>query len=311
MSVPDEHDFVSVFRGTRAASLEFGLVLEAKNIPYQTIALGREWVLAVEPDLAEQAREELDHYAEERLVKRDRAPEIVPFDGAGAGAIGYAVVLLIVAYCAGANLFNADWFAIGALDASPPVSHQWWRALTALSLHAGPEHLFGNLLFGIAAGGLCSRLLGPGIAWLSILLAGACANLIELGVAPMDHRAVGASTAVFAALGLLAGYASRQRLSLRERWLYRWAPLIAGASLLALLGSGPGTGPDTNPNVGAEHIDVLGHLLGFLVGAVAGWMHAQFQMPRNRQVSLQIGTGALAVLLLGGAWVLALRVGAA
>ncbi len=225
----------------------------------------------------------------------------MPFEGAGLGAIGYVFVLLIVAYCAGASLFNTDWFSIGALDASRPANQQWWRAFTALSLHAGPEHLFGNLLFGIVAGGLCSRLLGPGVAWLSILLAAAGANVLELWIAPIGHRAVGASTAVFAALGLLAGFAWRQRLSLRERWLYRWAPLIAGASLLTLLGAGAGT----------EHVDVLGHLLGFLAGVVAGWAHAQARMPRSRGVGLQIGTGALALVLLSGAWALALCFGRA
>jgi len=299
VSLTNDDDFVSVFRGTRAASLEFSLVLEAKGIPYQSIALDREWVLAVTPDLAEQARYELDRYAEERVVKRDRAPSIVTFDGAEAGAVGYAFVLLIVAYGSGANLFNADWFSIGAIDASRPANQQWWRAFTALSLHAGPEHLFGNLFFGIVAGGLCSRLLGPGVAWLSILIAAAGANVLELSIAPMGHRAVGASTAVFAALGLLAGYAWRQRLSLRERWLYRWAPLIAGVSLLTLLGAGAGT----------EHVDVLGHLLGFLVGVAFGWMHAQAHMPRSLSVGLQIGAGALAVVLLGGAWALALCYG--
>lgn len=301
MSLLDEDDFVSVFRGSRAASLEYGLVLEAKGIPYQSIALEREWILAVTPDLAAEARQELERYAEERVVKRERAPSIVPFEGAGLGAIGYVFALLIVAYCAGASLFNTDWFSIGALDASRPANQQWWRAFTALSLHAGPEHLFGNLLFGIVAGGLCSRLLGPGVAWLSILLAAAGANVLELWIAPIGHRAVGASTAVFAALGLLAGFAWRQRLSLRERWLYRWAPLIAGASLLTLLGAGAGT----------EHVDVLGHLLGFLAGVVAGWAHAQARMPRSRGVGLQIGTGALALVLLSGAWALALCFGRA
>jgi membrane associated rhomboid family serine protease len=299
MNSIEEHDFVSVFRGTRAGSLEFGLVLEAKGIPYQSIALEHEWILAVTSDLAAQARDELERYAEERVVKRERAPSIVPFDGAGLGAIGYAFVLLVVAYCAGANLFTADWFSIGAVDASRPENQQWWRAFTALSLHAGPEHLFGNLFFGIVAGGLCSRLLGPGVAWMSILLAAAGANLLEQWIAPIGHRAVGASTAVFAALGLLAGYAWRQRLSLRERWLYRWAPLIAGASLLSLLGAGEGT----------EHVDVLGHLLGFLAGLGCGWVYAVAGMPRSRSVGLQIGAGALAVGLLSGAWALALCFG--
>ncbi len=299
MSLTEDEDFVSVFRGSRAGSLEFGLVLEAKGIPYQSIALEREWVLAVTPDLAAEAQQELARYAEERSVKRERAPTIVPFGGAGAGAVAYAFVLLVVAYGSGANLFNADWFSIGAIDASPPANHQWWRAFTALSLHAGPEHLFGNLFFGIVAGGLCSRLLGPGVAWLSILIAAALANVLELTIAPMGHRAVGASTAVFAALGLLAGYAWRQRLSLRERWLYRWAPLIAGGSLLTLLGAGAGT----------EHIDVLGHLLGFIAGVAVGWAHAQATMPRSRGVGLQIGTGAIALGLLSAAWVWALSFG--
>ncbi len=297
MSLLEEDDFVSVFRGSRAASQEYGLVLEARGIPYQSIALEHEWVLAVTPDVADQARHELERYSEERLVKRDRAPSIVPFDGAG--ATGYVFVLLFVAYGAGASLFNADWFSIGALDASRPANQQWWRAFTALSLHAGPEHLFGNLFFGIIAGGLCSRLLGPGVAWLSILVAGAGANLLELWIAPIGHRAVGASTAVFAALGLLAGYAWRQRMSLRERWLYRWTPLFAGASLLTLLGSGSGT----------EHVDVLGHLLGFLAGVAVGWAHAQARMPRSRGVGLQIAAAALALGLLSGAWALALFFG--
>ena len=120
---------------------------------------------------------------------------------------------------------------------------------------------------------------------------------LEQWIAPMGHRAVGASTAVFAALGLLSGYAWRQRLSLRERWLYRWAPLIAGASLLSLLGAG------------TEHVDVLGHLLGFVAGVLLGWVYAQAHMPRSRSGGLQMGTGALAVGLLSGAWVLALCYG--
>jgi len=297
VSLAADGEAVIVFRGSRAASAEFALVLEAKAIPYQSIVLEADWALAVMPEFAEQARGELERYREERAVRREVAPTLEPFEGAGAGAVGYVIVLLIVAYCAGASLFGDDWFAAGAVDASLTGPHQWWRAFTSLSLHAGPEHLFGNLLFGIIAGGLCSRLLGPGVAWLSILVAGAGANTLELWIAPMGHRAVGASTAVFAALGLLSGYAWRQRLSLRERWLYRWAPLIAGASLLSLLGAG------------TEHVDVLGHLLGFLMGVLLGWIYAQAHMPRSRSAALQVGAGIVAVLVLAGTWFLALRLG--
>ena len=106
---------------------------------------------------------------------------------------------------------------------------------------------------------------------------------------------MGASTAVFAALGLLAGLAWRQRLTLRERRWYRWAPLIAGICLLTLLGAGN------------AHVDVLGHALGFLFGVGVGWIYARAEIPRNRGRRLQLVTGAGAALLVGAAWLLALR----
>jgi len=269
-------------------------VLEAQAIPNQLIAVGEEWALLAHRELAARAHAELTGYAAEAVLKRSAAPTFWPFPGAGYGAIGYALILLFVAYATGAHLFGADWFAAGAVDASPAARHEWWRSLTALTLHIGPEHLFGNLLFGIVAGGLCGRLVGPGIAWLSALLAGATANGLEAWIAPVDHRAVGASTAVFAALGLLAGLAWRQRWPSRERRLYRIAPLIAGICLLTFLGSG------------AEHVDVLGHLLGFALGVVLGWTYVVLRVPRSHGARAQFGAGALAVAMVCEAWWLAL-----
>lgn len=294
MSLPEGDGFLIVFRGSRELAVEFGLVLEAKGIPYEPVEADGQWALTVAARAFESARLELERYGTEREQKREAPTPLLPFAGAGAGAVGYSAVLLSVAYFAGANALGADWFDIGAVGSSLTLRREWWRALTALTLHAGPEHLFGNLLFGIVAGGLCARLLGPGVAWLSILAAGALGNYVELWVAPNGSRAVGASTAVFAALGLLAGYAWRQRLTLRERWLYRWAPLIAGSSLLTLLGAG------------TEHVDVLGHLLGFVMGVAIGVLHAWAGMPRDRRIATQLLAGTAALGVIGAAWYLAL-----
>jgi rhomboid protease GluP len=133
------------------------------------------------------------------------------------------------------------------------------------------------------------------VAWASILGAGAFANYLEILVSPSTHRAVGASTAVFAALGLLAGMAWQPRLRLRERAWRRFAPLIAGVSLLTLLGAG------------REHVDVLGHGLGFLLGVCVGWIFARTNVPRIRDARLQVLTGAGAVLLICIAWSLAIN----
>jgi rhomboid protease GluP len=287
------------FRGSKALCREFSLVLEAQGIEHEvthsgSAQSGDSWVLTVAPGLLHRAYEELSRYSAERSVSRavPRLPEFEPFAGASAGAAGYVLVLLLTAYSAGIGLFGADWLSVGALDAG--AAGEWWRAVTALTLHLDQEHLLGNLLFGVFAGIAAGRLLGPGVAWASILGAAALANYAEILIAPAAHRAVGASTAVFAALGLLAGLAWRQRLTLRERRWYRWAPLIAGICLLTLLGAG------------TAHVDVLGHGLGFLFGVGVGWLHARAQMPRSHGRRLQIITGAGAVLLLCVAWLLAL-----
>jgi rhomboid protease GluP len=282
----------AVFRGSKLLCHEFSLVLEAKAIEHNVQVSQGSWELTVAPALVHTAYEEISRYSAERSISRTTPNPIKPFAGAVTGAMGYVLILLLTAYCAGIGLFGADWLSSGALDAG--AAREWWRALTALTLHLDQEHLLGNLLFGVFAGIAAGRLLGPGVAWASILGAGALANYVEILIAPVTHRAVGASTAVFAALGLLAGLAWRQRLTLRERRWYRWSPMIAGVCLLTLLGAGN------------AHVDVLGHALGFLFGVGVGWLYARTGIPCDRSPRLQIATGAGAAVLIGVAWLLAL-----
>jgi rhomboid protease GluP len=281
-----------VFHGSQALCGEYSLVLEAGSIEHEIRQAEGGWLLSVTPELLSLAYDELEHYNAERRVPRRVAEAITVRPGATAGAAVYVLILVVTAYCTGRSLFDADWLSTGDLDAG--TRNQWWRAITALTLHLDQEHLFGNVLFGSVAGIAVGRLLGPGLAWASILGAAALANYVEIFIAPAAHRAVGASTAVFAALGLLAGMAWRQRLTARERLWYRWAPLIAGICLLTLLGAGN------------ARVDVLGHALGFLFGTAVGWTYTQLGVANNRGRRLQILTGAGAILVVCAAWLLAL-----
>jgi rhomboid protease GluP len=292
-SVPEiTSEDVVIFHGSRALCAEYSLVLEARGVEHVARQAEGAWILTVVPSLAGGAREEIHRYSAERVVERTTSHVITPFSGAATGAAIYALLLLLVAYCAGQGLFGKDWLAAGALVAG--ARSEWWRAVTALTLHLEQLHLMGNLLFGVLAGLAVGRLFGPGIGWLSILGAGACAEYLEILIAPDAHRAIGASTAVFAALGLLAGFAWRQRLGVRERRWYRWAPVIAGVSLLTLLGAGD------------AHVDVLGHALGFLFGLGIGWVYGYLDMPRYRGRRPQIAAAVATVLLVCLAWLLAL-----
>ncbi len=288
-------DYAVVLRGPRALCLEFALVLEAKFIPYDLLEHESLHALAVTAEFESAARDELTRYAHERTIRREQPPVLAPFAGAAVGSIAYTVVLLLIAYCAGIGLFGIDWLSVGALQQGMPGEHAGWRAVTALTLHLDQAHLLSNLLFGVGVGAVVSSMFGPGVGWASILAAGALGNYLEMLISPPDHRAVGASTAVFAALGLLSGFGWRRQWTLRERWMYRWAPLIAGACLLTLLG------------VGTEHVDVLGHLLGFVSGVMLGWIYARAGMPRSRHARVQWLAGAAAILVITIAWVTALR----
>jgi membrane associated rhomboid family serine protease len=284
---------VLIFEGTRRECAEAALVLEAKDIAYEMHYEAGTFEVRVEPGAAAVAREELARYQSERAT-RGEPPRIETVAGAGVGACVYAAVLLIVAYCAGAQLLGLDWLAAGALEPAPARQIELWRAVTALTLHLDQLHLLGNLLFGIGTGILAGRLFGPGIAWLGIVLAASAANALEMLISPPALRAVGASTAVFAALGMLSGFAWRLRSSVRARTAYRLGPLAAGIGLLALLGAGD------------QHVDVLGHPLGFAAGTLAGALGGGLVRAFSASRPVQLASGGLALLLVALAWGIAL-----
>ena len=139
---------------------------------------------------------------------------------------------------------------------------EWWRPFTALFLHADLTHLVGNLVSGFAMAALVSKSLGPLRAWALILLCGTLGNVFTAWIVyPQPFVSLGASTAVFAGLGILSGLGIVEMLGQRERmsWMRIFAPLLGGIILLGWLGGG------NDP-----HTDVLGHVFGFGAGFALG-----------------------------------------
>jgi membrane associated rhomboid family serine protease len=149
-----------------------------------------------------------------------------------------------------------DWVSLGNAQAAKILEGEWWRLVTALTLHADWAHLSSNLAIGgIFVVFLC-RELGSGLAWSLLLGAGALGNLVNAFLQPANHRSVGASTAVFGAVGILAAISFvRNRRNLRKRWML---PVASALALLALLGT-----EGKNTDLGA-------HLFGFIYGGCLG-----------------------------------------
>jgi membrane associated rhomboid family serine protease len=254
---------VEVYRSHwRPACEERSFMLHAVGIESQVHTDGAYWGLFVAPSAVEAAVRQLRTYERENPPRRRALRPEGTHGYAWAGPLAYALVVLTVAWLAGHKAWATDWLQAGVLDTAAFRAGESWRAVTALTLHFDVAHLLGNLGFGALFGWLAAQLLGPGIAFGAGTLAAAVANALNASVQPGEHVSAGASTAVFALLGLLAAYSWRRRADQGDRWAYRWAPLVAGVCLLAFTG------------VGGERTDVLAHLTGFVTGAVAGLLLA-------------------------------------
>ena len=247
----------------------------------------------VEPD-AQRALSHLAQYEAENRATEPAPPAPPLHPHAWVGCLGYAAWLLGVAYAISNGMVRLDAFHTGELDAARVQAGQWWRAWTALTLHLSGPHLAANLGAGIWFGYLAGRQLGVGVAWLLIVAGGGIANLVEGLFGPPWHQSVGASTAVFTALGLMSAYTWRERLRIPQHWVQRWGPLVAGIILLGWLGT---AGKET---------DVMAHLLGFGIGVALG-AAAAFPAVRRRLHDLrQWPPGIVAIAIMAAAWGLAL-----
>ena len=290
-------DMIEVFSAPgRAQCDDRAFMLSAVDIPSVVEVGPGGYVVRVAYAHAAFATHHLWQYEQElrsrpRFVSRETP--IYPHAWVG-GAI-YVAVLVLAAMMVVRGWGPLDMFALGTLDAAAVQAGQWWRALTALTLHVDIVHLMMNLGAGTAIGYLASRQMGVGTAWLLTVLGAGAANLSEALASVPGHQSVGASTAVFAALGLLAAHSWRIHGVLAKTSLRRRAPIIAGAALLGFLGT---AGEGTN---------LVAHLFGFAYGAVLGVLAAQPSVARLFARLPQSASGVIALGIVGVSWFMALR----
>ena len=156
--------------------------------------------------------------------------------------------------------------------------------MTALTLHADAGHAVGNAVLGGLLLALLARALGPGVAAILLLVAGASGTFLAAELVRREFVSVGASTAVFGALGSLAALPQHRRRP--------WVALGAGLALLAFLGT-------------SKRADFAGHLCGFVAGVLLG--AGVSLMPPLRSRAAQLVLAAIAASAPLAAWILALR----
>lgn len=273
----------------RAACADRALVLESAKIPHQIVDDLSGCALVVPSEFSSDAVQELRLYDDENPPIIPKPRRVVPQQDPLPGIFSYIICVCLVAWLAGNAAFGENWLQAGRVDGAFIRGGEWWRLFTALTLHSGPPHLVGNIVFGTVFGLFAGRLLGSGVAWFAIVVTAACGNLLNTMLLESAHRSIGASTAVFAALGLVAGFVWRAKLMSQERWPYRLGPIVGGLALLMYTGTG-----DANTDVGA-------HLMGFVSGFAGGMLLVRY-IDALSSMRLQMIFGVAAIAMLVAAW---------
>lgn len=281
---------------SRELMASWTLVLEALGIEAHVAHEGPLLHLFVAP--ADRPRAEAALAASDRERHAD-VVEVPPAPDAGrsAAGIGFAIAIAAFHWVTGARA-GADpggWFRRGSAIAEHIVAGELYRAVTALTLHADWGHVAGNAAAAVIFVSALGRWMGGGMALLATVIAGTIGNLIVGFAHGSHHNSVGASTATFAALGLLGGLqivrwtgganlpGSRRRRVLK----------IVGACLgvFAMLGV-------------SERADVLAHIGGLGVGLGLGLALGRFvRLPVRPLADIAAGLGAIALIV--SAWLVA------
>jgi len=276
----------------RLALERASLVLTATGIDHGIEADGFEWCLWVAPDVATRANAELDKYSEENRPRLAPRPRVVTIDSGWVGVVGFLLVIWMLPSLEVYRTFGWNWRTIGEMNAGLVIGGQWWRTITALTLHADMGHLMGNSLFGALFGLFVGRHLGSGLGWLLVLVCGALGNGMDALLQASDFRSIGASTATFAAIGIVGAFVWRRGYYRAIDWRRSLAPIFAAVAMLAFTG------------LSGENTDVLAHVMGFAAGLCSGLIAAGFEIQRFGTVA-QTTCGLCAALLVATAWALA------
>lgn len=282
---------------------DWALVLQSSELWHVIRYTQAGWVLLVRDADYPVASSSIDRYESEN---RDWPPRPVRERPRHAASIVPALVFSALALffmVTGPAAAGGVWFQRGTSVADLVLHAEPWRAVTALTLHADSGHVMGNVISGTIFASAVERRLGAGGSGLAIVASGAAGNLANAlwhhGMGH-GHASIGASTAVFGAVGLLAATQlildrSAHEPGQRRGLLQIIAPLVGGLALLGALGSSPRS-------------DLGAHLFGFIAGAGIG-LGSSFAL-RGKAASprwwIQVILGAIAAAIVLVSWQLAL-----
>jgi rhomboid protease GluP len=232
--------------------------------------------------LADQLAWELRKRKEARAAQRWVPLFLQP---AFAAALCLALLFILFYGVTGGSDEASDWFRRGTFATYRFVNGEWWRIVTAATLHGDAAHVVGNAGFLLVLGWAANERFGSGVTltlWLLTAVGGFVASLL-FGDATFT---VGASGGLF---GLLGAAGSHGVKSIHKVEFPRRERLRVFGSAVALLAF-TAFSPEAN---------IAAHVGGFVTGALLG---LGLPVGRHWRASTQLALAAASLLLIALAW---------
>jgi membrane associated rhomboid family serine protease len=284
------------------------LVLTAKRIPHVVLPGG------TFPRLYVPALHELCALHEIRAVEAERqAPLFVPPARDNAGGVLFFLFLLLFWHGLRWNWFGFSapvppfpesagaWAAAFGLDVYRFRSlHEFWRAITALTMHVDASHLFSNLGFGLIFFIPLCRRSGLGLGMALAVLAGICGNAANALTREPRVLSIGFSTALFGGVGVLCALNGADIFRHQRRFAHLTAPIAGRGRTAATCGISGGISGGTPGDIsGGVSCRTSGGISSGTSGGVCG-LSAAFLLALARRLLPPVAAGMALLGFLGG-----------
>ncbi len=267
MDIENQGSQIFIKVSSKRLADEYALLLTSLSIPVSVLHYEHSWSIGVNVENYPLVIQEIEKYEKDGRIERHKSrfdhinfQNIDKFQFFGV-FIALALFHFFRVYYPELNIVR-----LGRSSASAINEGEWFRAVTALTLHSGVRHLSSNIFFGGIVVFSLSSLVGTGKAWFLALLSGFLGNMMNAWYYGSAHNSIGASTAVFGVVGILGGLQFFSNF--RERKMFAWLPFAAALAMLAFLGSSLRT-------------DVLAHFFGFVAGVPIGLVTGKIYSTRK------------------------------
>jgi rhomboid protease GluP len=255
-----ENEIALVFSGSHGQVMEASLVLASQDISHTILQYQQKWELYTEPEWAQKALKIL------RVYQRENKARVITIPSLELQVTPLLILIIPVFFFFWSMWHSYAWQIkmAGAANASKILSGEWWRIITATTLHSDLKHFASNMVSGYFVLNLLLIRVRVGASALFLLLAAMVANYTVALTMQANFQSIGFSTYVFAALGALAGIEVRVAWGTKSHvsLFRRLQPLYSALFVAIMLGMG-------------ENSDVFGHFYSFFWGIPTGLLLLQ------------------------------------